>query len=378
MDRAVAKTRSQGCGLSVKILFDHQVFSYQVHGGVSRYFAELILGCERLGHDVERGWRYSPNAYLPGPDVFGPVRFRGKARIREFLNKRIAQTALHRSWDLFHPTYYDPYFLKYLGECPFVVTVHDMTHELYPQTLPDADLVQTRKRLLVNRASRVIAVSENTKNDLIRLLGVRPEKIAVIAHGNGLHPGAVVPAVVAGPADYWLYVGSRRGYKDFSILAEALQVRRGRGYKDFLVMVGGGPLSDDEKNLLTHAGLAGRFLQTDCSEAELAGWYTSATALVYPSRYEGFGLPLLEAMAWGCPVIASRASSLPEVGGDAALYFDPGDVQALANQMLAVSAPDLADRLRQLGRVREADFRWTKTVKETLAVYLDSLPRRTE
>ena len=134
-------------------------------------------------------------------------------------------------------------------------------------------------------------------------------------------------------------------------------------------MVGGGPLTAAEVRSLKTLGLEDRWRQTDCSEAQLAGLYEGALALVYPSRYEGFGLPVLEAMAWGCPVIAANASSLPEVGGDAALYFTPGDVAQLSGLLEQVTGPGERTRLSQAGRARESGYSWESTLDKTMAVY---------
>lgn len=353
----------------MRVLYDHQVFSYQAHGGVSRYFSELILGLESRGHQPIRGWRWSPNRYLPGRDLFGAGSFKGKAALRAAVNRGVSQKALTASFDVFHPTYYDPYFLDRLKGRPFVLTIHDMTHELFPEGLPDAAIVPRRKRLLADRAAQVIAVSENTKTDAVRLMGLDPQKVTVIPHGNSLRPGAVVPQDLDVNRPYWLYVGSRKAYKDFPVVVRALGTRQAAKRGEMLVLAGGGPVTVAEAALLRSHGLEGAWLQSDCSEAELAGWFSHAQALLYPSRYEGFGLPLLEAMAWGCPVIAAAASCLPEVGGEAAWYFTPGDAASLTALLERLDAPGCRDERAAAGRQREALFSWRAAVDKTLDLY---------
>jgi len=353
----------------VRVLYDHQVFSYQAQGGVSRYFAELILGLERRGHQAAKGWRFTPSRYLPGADLLPSLRFKGKAQLRAFVNAGVSKRALRGEFDLFHPTYYDPYFLPLLHGRPFVLTLHDMTHELYPEGLKDAATLPARKRLLAAQAACLLAVSENTKADAVRLMGLDPARIVVVPHGNSLRPGTVTAQLPRHEKPYWLYVGARHGYKDFAVLVKALGRRGAAGRGESLVLVGGGPVSAAEAELLQAHGLAENCTQTDCSEAELAGWYSQALGLVYPSRYEGFGIPLLEAMAWGCPVVAARASSLPEVGGEAALYFEPGNPEDLAAQLERLDSAGTRQALIAAGRAREALFTWDAAVEKTLAVY---------
>lgn len=289
--------------------------------------------------------------------------------LRSAVNRQVSLSSLDRPFDLFHPTYYDPYFLGRLQGRPFVLTIHDMTHELFPSELPDAQTVTVRKKLLAPLASRVIAVSENTKADAVRLLGLDPSNVVVVPHGNSLRPGSVQPKSPGKKETYWLYVGSRKQYKDFPILVKALALREAGRRGENLVMVGGGPVTQPEAALLKTAGLGGQWTQTDCSESELAGWYAGAMALIYTSRYEGFGMPLLEAMAWGCPVVASRSSCLPEVGGDAALYFSTGDADDLTQVLERVHDGSERQRLIDRGIARESLFSWDLAVEKTLTVY---------
>jgi glycosyltransferase involved in cell wall biosynthesis len=362
----------------LRVLYDHQIFSSQPQGGVSRYYFELLKGTEGLGIETETAWRFTSNRYLQGwdgvrfHDWWPSVSFKGKAHLTGILNSVVSRKALaSTSWDLFHPTYFDPYFLPYLKGRPFVLTIHDMTHELYPEGLSDRRYLSRRKRLLAGKAARIITVSENTRQDAIRLLGLDPERVVAIPHGNSLRPGKVTARRPPVPGPYWLYVGARNDYKNWRLVVEALALRAQPS--DRLVMVGGGALSPAERRALDQAGLGDRAFQTPASDGELAGWYQGAKALIYPSRYEGFGMPLLEAMAWGCPVAAARSSCLPEIGGDAALYFDPDSPQALAQGLDQLEDPDLRRTLVDRGRIRELDFTWDRAVRTTMAVYQGAL-----
>lgn len=358
----------------MKVLYDHQIFSSQPQGGVSRYFTELLKGASLQGVETQAAWSYTCNRYLQEwnslrfHDWWPTVEFKGKAHLTGLLNQPVSRRALSSSsWDVFHPTYYDPYFLPLLRGRPFVLTIHDMTHERFPQGLSDRRFLPGRKRLLAKNATKIIAVSENTRQDAVAFLGLAPDKVVVIPHGNSLRPGNVTPVQPATREAYWLYVGARGEYKNWNRVVEALSLRANP--TDRLVLVGGGPLSEGEHRTLSRLGLATRTIQTTATDAELAGWYQGARALLYPSLYEGFGMPLLEAMAWGCPVVAARASCLPEIGGEAVLYFDPQSAADLASRLAELQDPQLREGLVAAGRVRETSYQWEQTVTKTICVY---------
>ncbi len=338
----------------MRILYDHQIFERHRVGGISRYFADL---CAWLTATHSAEWelsvRFSDNEYLKHLPLAAPVRsirgdfeefcgglrFRGKRRMydarqrlfpdREWQSVNRA-SSLRRiaagEYDLFHPTYYDPYFLKAIGSRPYVLTIHDMIPELYCEYYPLDDPTALWKRALVERAAGLIAVSENTRNDLVEILGVPAEKIAVIHHGTayaeaspGVRSGSPPPDL---PERYLLYIGTRDRYKNLYFFLLAL-----RGIleqePDLHVVCTGFPFSAEEELFFRSLNVLDRMHSRYASEQELFDLYGRAQAMILPSLYEGFGFPILEAFARGCPVIAARGSSLPEVGGEAALYFDP-------------------------------------------------------
>ncbi len=358
----------------MRVVFDHQTFSWQIQGGVSRYFAELLTWLTKQDCSVRVPLAFTGNRYLHN---FDPVRykdwlqgknFKGKAYINAFLNQIVSSHALKKNdWDVLHPTYYHPYFIPFLKGRPFVLTIHDMTHELFPDGFSDIRKTPARKASLATMASHIITPSQNTKNDVVRLLKVPEDKISVIPHGNSFRPGAVLPKKPECESGYWLYVGGRDDYKNWNFLILTLRLRANK--TDRLVMVGGGPLSALEKKALFEAGLEGRWQQTNANEAELAGWYQSAKALVYPSKYEGFGLPLLEAMAWGCPAVVANASSLPEVGGSAAVYFDLEKPESLLDCLETMENVSEREACIAAGVLQEKNFSWERSASTTLSVY---------
>ena len=373
----------------MRILFDHQVFSWQTYGGVSRYFVEQMRGLQTLGQEVYLPENfYSENVYLrniPGFERKSLSRFsfKGKKILQNVLGRNASLKALQKlKPDVFHPTYFDPYFLKTVqknGQA-FVVTVHDMIHEIYGHGSRsvfslDAQVVEN-KRLLCEKADAVIAVSENTRQDLLRYCpDINPEKITVIHHGNALdlarYPSASNSNAMAGSDPFLLFVGQRKAYKNFAWMLENLADLLRREPSLQLVCVGGSPFDALEQQQLNRLGIAQKVqYRTVASDAGLVELYRQAACFIFPSQYEGFGIPVLEAFACACPVVLNRSSSLPEVGGDAALYFEeknPGSLESAVQQILSDSA--FRNKQIQLGLERAKTFTWEQSVAKHLLVY---------
>lgn len=261
---------------------------------------------------------------------------------------------------------------------PFIVTVHDLERICFPH---DKDGLRERIGLrldvmAIKRAKHIIAVSQNTKRDLVKLLGIDEAKVTVVYNGvehDIFKPNGSKPA----PFPYILYVGSERPRKNLRRLLEAFSgLKKSGEFNDLkLVKVGTPGRSGAFRKSLLHTiaelGLDGQVVFTEhVSDHELADLYGAAKALVYPSLYEGFGLPVLEGMACGCPVVASNTSSLPEVAGNAALLVDPCDVDALREAIARVLQDEqLRRRLTAEGLERSKQFSWASSASQTLAVY---------
>ncbi|HSB61062.1 MAG TPA: glycosyltransferase family 1 protein [Vicinamibacteria bacterium] len=267
-----------------------------------------------------------------------------------------------------------------------VVTIHDLVSFLFPETVPRKYSLYMRlmTRAAVRSADRVIAVSRATQVDLERVLGVPPARTVVIHEAVAPEfavppPPGAVDAVVRRYAlrrPYCLFVGNLEPRKNLGRLVEAFARVRARGHHPGrppqLVLTGtrawlyGGIFRTVEAQ-----GLADDVVFTDYVPAEdLPALYAGAACFVFPSLYEGFGLPVLEAMAAGAPVVASRAGAIPEVAGDAALLVDPVRVEEIAEAIEAVLADRaLRDRLVTAGRARARTFTWEAVARQTLAVY---------
>lgn len=360
----------------MKVLYDHQIFTQQEYGGVSRYFYELMENYSS-GSTVEPKLplMFSNNHYLSAftfrthKHFLKGFDFRGKMRILMLLNKRASVKALRRKdFDVFHPTYYDPYFLKYCSS-PFVLTVYDMIHERFPEYFPARDNTSVRKRLLCSKADRIIAISQNTKKDLMEFFSIPESKISVVYLGNSLMPDAA--AHINLPDKYILFVGDRRGYKSFLFFIESIREILAKNKELHVVCAGGGGWKREESVRFAQWGIEKQLIHISIKDSTLAYAYKNALFFVYPSLYEGFGIPVLEAFSCRCPVLLSNASSFPEVAGGAALYFEPGDSEDLrksASRLLGDS--ELRNCLADRGENRLKFFSWDKCASQTAQVYM--------
>lgn len=283
--------------------------------------------------------------------------------------------------DLMH---YPHLTVPLLSTTPFVVTVHDLN---YLDAAIFAGGSRLRRAALLagyhielakaRRARRLIAVSKHTRHTVVRALRVEPERVAVTYEAAD-PPGAVEPepAVLERhglDAPFFFYVGAAYPYKNLAGLIDAF-ARSGCDHK--LVLAGDHEhFGDTLRECAAKAGIAGRVVFPGrVSEAELAALYGGALAYVFVSASEGFGLPGLEAMQFGVPVVAASAGSLPEIYGDAALYCDPHDVDSIAAALAAVASDEqMRAHLVALGRQRAAEFSWQRTAEQTLTVYRDAL-----
>ena len=381
----------------MKILYDDQIFTYQHFGGISRYFCELM---EQYSYDPDLDFRIALRYTLNEPLLSRPGLNRYWTRRNDFfsdsrffvsLQKRIHLNVLNhvfrnrtesirqlagQDFDVFHPTYYDPYFLKFCGDRPFVLTVYDMIIEKFPEYFPGEDAVRAGKKLLAESAQRIIAISECTKKDIVTILRIPEEKVQTIYLAGSLPqaPGSPsIPASSSLPERYFLFVGNRSGYKNFPFLIRALAPVFQTHAALYLVCAGGGAFSGSERALLQENNMASRVVSYPADDITLASLYRNACAFIFPSLYEGFGLPVLEAFSCGCPAVLSNTSSLPEIGGDAALYFDPYDTISLADAMERVLTDEsLRKELVIRGNEQGKRFSWEKTAAMTKTVY-DSL-----
>lgn len=367
----------------MKIVYDHQVFSLQDAGGATRYFYELIRHLRNRKHISLRlllGLNHSvyPLAELNGSNsVIVSSRSRLKPGIVRYVTNEFLSNSLSIArgrCDIYHPTLYRR--VPLIRGRRVVVTHHDCTHELFPHLFKNAEMVVRNKRRLYAEADAIICVSESSRKDLLRFYPVEEQRTYVIHHGFAPFAEARIDDLPDGISSfrYILFVGARSGYKNFRSLLEAYKAT-GAAFDYDLVAVGGGKFAADELQAIEQLDIAKRVrLIPLATDALLASLYRNAALFVYPSLYEGFGFPPLEAMSLGCPVLTSRASSMPEICGDAAFYFDPGDPDALAASLCEVLSEG-RDKLqmREKGYEQVSRYRWDRTAEQTLEVYRSTL-----
>jgi glycosyltransferase involved in cell wall biosynthesis len=278
---------------------------------------------------------------------------------------------------LWVPHYNAP--LLYRGR--LALTIHDIAPIALPQIMGNA-LKAAYASLLIRRsvahADTIVCDSEATAAELRNHLHTDPDKLTVVPLGLDEHwPSNAVPHQEPDGTPYLLYVGNVKPNKNLSLLLTAFKgVQHQLPHR--LVLAGRmrGFGTGDEAVIRQAEAFGPRARFTDeIPDAELIALYAGADALVLPSLYEGFGLPLLEAMQMGCPVLSSNSTSLPEIGGDAALYFDPHSAQSCADCLLRVLDRPLMDRLRTAGRIRAASFTYAHTAAQTAAILNHQLHR---
>lgn len=264
-----------------------------------------------------------------------------------------------------------------------VVTIHDLGYLHHPDAHPPGDLrmLDWTTRWSVRAARRIIAISEATKHDLVTRYGVEPSKIEVIHHGVAPEFQPAPPDEIARvraryglPERYVLSVGTIQPRKNYGLLSEAVARLNRSGTGVALVIAGKrGWMADQvvREIALTGAGDMIKLIGY-VDDADLPALYSGAAVYCQPSLYEGFGMPVLEAMACGVPVIAARSSALPEVGGDAALYADPIDADAFTVGLRQLLEDEASRRERSArGRLRAAAFTWRRCAERTLDVLRD-------
>lgn len=351
----------------MKLLLDNIVYSLQRAGGISTYWYELsrrFLQVPGLGVTFIESERALHNIQRKRLDVSASAIIAESMGVRQRFKRISGKWAGDQT--IFHSSYFR--VLQKGTSATQVCTVHDFTHDFY-YSGPRIWLHNFAKRRAVLESDVTICISENTRMDALRFFpSIDPSRFVTIYNGVSSDFHVLPGAEKTGEPPYLLYVGSREHYKNFGYAVSLAAAARG-----FHLYIVGGPLTPSEASLL-EVKLRGRYkVLAGIDNQALNRLYNAAYCLLYPSSYEGFGLPLVESMKAGCPFIALRGSAIPEVAGDAGVLLSGLDV----DEGLAAISVIGNDRAGMVGRgmIQANKFSWDLCFEQTYTLYKDLLSR---
>ena len=369
----------------MQVVADGLVYQIQNRGGVSRLFSEILPRMCDIDETLNISLLTQGRLRQPLPQHERIVH-RVIPEIERCLCPRRMWKSIvpwvraltRRLWvgsgagKIWHSTYFT---MHRIWKGSSVVTVHDMIFERFPEFFkgPGADLIRERKKRCVESADAVICVSETTRQEVHGFYKLANDRVCVVPNAcsdvfrriEEFDDTCELP--IDGP--FLLYIGQRSEYKNFDLLIKAY-ASWSKKNDLMLVLVGGRPWSEEERKRLAQLNIHSRVhILANVTDKDLCRLYNKAAALVYPSLYEGFGIPLLEAMACGCPIVASKIPSTIEVAGDCPVYFNPSETDHLIDALdLVVYEGHHSDRILA-GLEKIKTYSWDSTARKTLNVY---------
>lgn len=359
-----------GQSSKIIVIFGPEIWDSQQYGGISKYFAELILELRKLSFIQIRVLTHSTtNVEIQRLMKKQEVIVLKKGSLKSFLKseKRNSEGKI-----IYHSTYYNLRNLliaKLIGY-QVVLTVYDFISELYPVKKRKIHRPRIQeKKWCIRFANKVIAISNTTLADLQAIYKISDSKVKVIYLASGIEP--VTSKVKRTTTQkYILYVGKRAGYKNFKIVLEAMKILKEQNIKIQLIAYGGGILEEEFGNFINESDLESLVGICSPQESDLVDLYANATAFVYPSLYEGFGIPILDAMQLNCPVIGSDIPSTREISGNFITLFDPTQPHELAEAFkLHWSRNTDFEILISNAYLRSTSFSWQMTAHQTAEEY---------
>ncbi len=360
-----------------RVLVDDMIFRMQAAGGVNRYFIEILENILSDHKDIIPALQKTGPSRTPLPDSFRIRRLKqfkkGPQRLRPLANALLIKSFRP---DVFHSTYYQP---APSPDVKTLLTVYDFVFAQFPFLRQNAQAFVAEQKRAIETADAIVAISHETKRQILSRTDAKEERISVIyPAASGVFLESPTTSKEAEefrsrcdiPGRYWLYVGSRNPYKNFNTLLRAFAMSALESDMHLVVAGGNDTLDIPQTDFLLQQRLLDRLhLLPGLSDADLRRAYAGATAFIYPSLAEGFGIPLLEAMSCGTPVIASDIPVFHEVAADAALFFDPASQEDLANAMSHLLDGKDTARLTAKGRERVRRFSWKEAACRMANVY---------
>ena len=370
----------------MKIKFDYQIFTTQKYGGISKYFFYLAKELNKKNNEARIISPIFISHIIRDSDFvsgkFFSIESRLILRAIRYLNMILDFLFISsKSYDVFHKTYYSVISgSKTSKNSKNIITVFDMTHEVYPNYFRDSAKVSRSKKIACKKASNIICISNSTKKDLIKFYGINDERISVIHLGfdkNIFFKDKLNNNLKSKLGKFLLYVGARNGYKNFKTLRD-LYIEDSNLRSNYkLILFGGEKFSKEETSIINKHNLHDKIKRVDGSDKQLAKYYNSAEIFIYTSIYEGFGLPIIEAMACGCPVLAVNLDVTREVAHNGAcLISNPFDKNELSNLIHNIlTKKEFKNNLINNGFANIKRFSWDKCASETLKVYESNIKK---
>lgn len=349
----------------INVGFDSQIFMLQKFGGIRNYFVNLL----KLFSN-HKSYGINPIIYS-----FGDVFIRNSTEL-DFINREFKANTFKEflrplspkfndpKIEIFHSTYYIPFLNNFFWYVPHVMTIHDMIPELFPSPHSKYN-AHFAKKTYFDSASGIIAVSDSTKKDIEKIYGITNKQLTKIYHG--VDHEAFFPPKNYSPEKFFIYVGKRSNYKN-GILAISAMENLPSDIK--LLFIGGGKFTKQEASLIKTKKLENRIFQKDATINQLASLYRSAIGLLVTSQYEGFGLPILESMASGCPVVIGKTAPAIEICGNSAMYFEPNSIESLSSTLdLLIRDRAIGNSMSMDGIALASNFTWERCAQETADLY---------
>lgn len=354
--------------IDMNIFFDNIIFSLQKAGGVSNVWKELIsiaLANEEISCNFIEFKNFDKNIFRKNLTIDQEYILKDTSPL--ILNRYIPQKIKTNTKFIFHSSYYRICKNKCASN---VTTVHDFIYEYYRKGLPKF-IHHQQKRIAVTNSDALICVSNNTKNDLLNFFpSISEDRVFVIHNGVSsdfnLLKNKEKPSLVQNLGKYALYIGDRvQPHKNFRPIVDAIS-----RYSELkLVLVGGGEITESEF-IVFNKNIKNRYFHfSSIDNITLNILYNYAHVLIYPSEYEGFGIPIIEAQRAGCPVIAKKGSSITEVAQDSALLMDTGDSEEISHNILELEESKTRNKLINKGLINSQRFSWDKMAEKVFNVY---------